>query len=219
MALRIGLIHATPLAMAPINAALKAALPQAQPMNVLDDSLSADRAAPGGMQIDFAPRFRLLTDYCLGQRCDAIIYTCSAFGEAIEAVRAQAKVPMLKPNEAMIEEALAAARPIVVMATFAPSIPSIEVDFREALGAAGRMPELIGVHVPDAQRIYGEGDAATHDRLIVEAAVKNKGRGLLMLSQFSMARAAAAVEAATGQRPLTSPESAVRKLKGLLGLH
>lgn len=214
---RIGLIHATPLAMASINAALAQALPDAQPMNLLDDSLSADRAAPGGMEIDFTPRFRALADYCLAQRCDAIVYTCSAFGEAIERVRASAPVPMLKPNEAMVAEAIAAARPIVVLATFAPSIPSIEADFREALGAAGRMPELIGVYVPDAQRLYGQGDAATHDRLIVEAALRHADRGVLMLSQFSMARACAAVEAATGQRPLTSPESAVRRLKALLG--
>ena len=88
--------------------------------------------------------------------------------EAIDAVRRNASLPMLKPNEAMVEEAVATAMPIVVLATFAPSIPSMEVDFREAIGPGGRMPELIGVHVPDAQRLLGEGDAAAHDRLIAE---------------------------------------------------
>ncbi|MCE2981422.1 MAG: aspartate/glutamate racemase family protein, partial [Betaproteobacteria bacterium] len=172
MTLRIGLIHATPLAVAPINDALRAGLPGAQPMNLLDDSLAFDRAAPGGMEVDFAPRFRTLADYCIAQKVDGIIYTCSAFGEAIDAVRRNAPLPMLKPNEAMVEEALACGQPIVVLATFAPSIPSIEVDFREAVGGDGRMPELIGVHVPDAQRLLGEGDAAAHDRLIAEAAAR-----------------------------------------------
>jgi hypothetical protein len=72
------------------------------------------------------------------------------------------------------------------------------------------------VHVPDAQRLLGEGDAAAHDRLIAEAALRYRGRGRLLLSQFSMARAAAAVEAATGEKPLTSPESAVAKMKRIL---
>ena len=216
MTLRIGLIHATPLAVAPINDALRAGLPGTQPMNLLDDSLAFDRAAPGGMDVDFAPRFRILADYCIAQKVDGIIYTCSAFGEAIDAVRRDAPLPMLKPNEAMVEEAVAMAMPIVVLATFAPSIPSMEVDFREAIGPGGRMPELIGVHVPDAQRLLGEGDAAAHDRLIAEAALRYRGRGRLLLSQFSMARAAAAVEAATGEKPLTSPESAVAKMKRIL---
>lgn len=216
MTLRIGLIHATPLAVAPINDALRAGLPGALAMNLLDDSLAVDRAAPGGLAVDFAPRFQALADYCTGQGVDGIIYTCSAFGEAIEAVRRRASLPMLKPNEAMVEEAVAADMPIVVLATFAPSIPSMEVDFREAIGAHGRMPELIGVHVPDAQRLLGEGDAAAHDRLIAEAAARHKGQGRLLLCQFSMARAAAAVEAATGETPLTSPQSAVAKLRRVL---
>ncbi|MBY0438694.1 MAG: aspartate/glutamate racemase family protein [Burkholderiales bacterium] len=216
MTYRIGLIHATPLAVAPINDALRAGMPGALAMNVLDDSLAFDRAAPGGMQVDFAPRFRALADYCVAQRVDGIIYTCSAFGEAIDAVRREASLPMLKPNEAMVEEAVAADMPIVVLATFAPSIPSMEVDFREAIGPGGRMPELIGVHVPDAQRLLGEGDGATHDRLVAEAAARYKGRGRLLLCQFSMARAAAAVEAATGEKPLTSPESAVTKMRRAL---
>jgi len=218
MTLRIGLIHATPLAVAPINEALRAGLPGAMAMNLLDDSLAVDRAAPGGLAADFTPRFRALADYCAAQGVDGIIYTCSAFGEAIEAVRRTASLPMLKPNEAMVEEAVAADMPIVVLATFAPSIPSMEVDFREAIGPRGRMPELIGVHVPEAQRLLGEGDAVAHDRLIAEAAARHKGRGRLLLCQFSMARAAAAVEAATGERPLTSPQSAVAKLRrALLG--
>jgi Asp/Glu/hydantoin racemase len=217
MALRIGLIHATPLAIEPGNRALAARLPGAQAMNVLDDSLAVDRAAPGGLDIDFTPRFRALTDYCLAQRVDGIVYTCSAFGEAIERVRAGARVPMLKPNEAMVEEALACGQPIVVLATFAPSIPSIEVDFREAVGGDGRMPELIGAHVPDAQRLLAEGDGEAHDRLIAEVAARHRGRGRLMLSQFSMARAAAQVEQATGERPLSSPESAIARLASLLG--
>jgi len=217
MALRIGLIHATALAIEPVNRALAARLPGAQAMNLLDDSLSADRAAPGGLDVDFTPRFRALTDYCLSQSVDGVIYTCSAFGDAIERVRAQAPVPMLKPNEAMVEEALACGQPIVVLATFAPSIPSIEVDFREAAGAGGRLPPLIGAYVPEAQRLLALGDAQGHDRLIAEVAGRYRGQGRLMLCQFSMARAADCVEQATGERPLTSPESAVGRLAALLG--
>ena len=44
---RIGLIHATPLAVAPIAASFERLWPQAQLQNLLDDSLSLDRLRDG----------------------------------------------------------------------------------------------------------------------------------------------------------------------------
>ncbi|MCC2676723.1 MAG: Asp/Glu/Hydantoin racemase, partial [Ramlibacter sp.] len=44
---RIALVHATPLAVEPIRSAFQRLWPQARLMNLLDDSLSADRAEAG----------------------------------------------------------------------------------------------------------------------------------------------------------------------------
>src|SRR3954463_12152304 len=44
---RFGLIHATPLAVQPVQDAFAHHWPQARRMNLLDDSLSVDRAAAG----------------------------------------------------------------------------------------------------------------------------------------------------------------------------
>jgi hypothetical protein len=61
------------------------------------------------------------------------------------------------------------------------------------------------------------GDVATHDRLAAEAAKELADCDAIALGQFSLARAKALVEAATGKPVLTTPDSAVVKLKGLLG--
>ena len=60
------------------------------------------------------------------------------------------------------------------------------------------------------------GDVATHDRLAAEAARDLKGCDVIALAQFSLARAAPGVEAATGLPVFTTPDSAVRKLRRLL---
>ena len=57
------------------------------------------------------------------------------------------------------------------------------------------------------------GDHATHDRLVAEAARDLRDCDVIALAQFSMAAAASKVADATGLPVLTTPDSAVLKLK------
>ena len=56
------------------------------------------------------------------------------------------------------------------------------------------------------------GDTAEHDRLAAQAARDLIDCDAIALGQFSLARAAGAVAAATGKRVLTTPDSAVLAL-------
>ena len=102
---RIALIHALKHSPPPIEAAFAASWPQVQLMNLLDDSLSADLARDGALTPAMTQRFVQLGRYAAATGADAILFTCSAFGPCIEAVARDQKIPVLKPNEAMIEEA------------------------------------------------------------------------------------------------------------------
>ena len=106
--MRITLIHALKHSIVPIEASFARLWPDARLMNLLDDSLSADLARDGGLSAAMTERFLQLGRYAAGTGSDAILFTCSAFGPCIEAVaRAHAPMPVLKPNEAMIEQAAA----------------------------------------------------------------------------------------------------------------
>src|SRR3954451_12992860 len=127
---RIALIHALKHSIAPIEAAFAKAWPEARLMNLLDDSLSSDLARDGKLNDAMTERFLSLGRYAAGTGADAILFTCSAFGPCIEAVaRAQAPMPVLKPNEAMVEQAAARARRIGLLATFAPTLASMPPEF------------------------------------------------------------------------------------------
>jgi Asp/Glu/hydantoin racemase len=213
MAHRITLVHAVRVAIQPVEEAFARHWPDAARMNLLDDSLSRDRSRDGKLTPAMFQRFAALTDYALSTGADGILFTCSAFGPAIEAARETRKVPVLKPNEAMFREALGRGRRLGLLATFAPSVPSMEDEFREMARAAGRDVELRSVCVPEAMSALDAGDGAAHDRLVAEAAPQLAGCDVVMLAQFSTARAHAAVAAALDCPVLTSPDSAVLSLR------
>jgi hypothetical protein len=123
-------------------------------------------------------------------------------------------IPVLKPNEAMFEEALVKGGRTGLLLTFQPSADSMKAEFKEQ--AAGRKFELDVIVVPEGMAAAQRGDANEQGRLLAEAAAKAGPFDTLMLGQFSMAPARDAVQAAVKCPVLTSPDSAVRKLKGLL---
>ena len=110
--MRIALIHALKHSVAPIEEAFSRLWPEAQLANLLDDSLSADLAREGALTPAMTQRFLDLSRYAVRCGADGILFTCSAFGPCIDVCAAElAPIPVLKPNEAMIEEAIASSGP------------------------------------------------------------------------------------------------------------
>ena len=214
---RIALIHALQASMAPTADAFARGWPEADTFSLLDDSLSRDLAAGGARAQGLPERFLELGRYAVRCGADAILFTCSAFGEAIDLVRDEVRIPALKPNEAMIDEAALLPAPIALLATFAPTLPSMSAEFEAEAGRQGRRLDLTPVHVAGALEALQRGEPERHDGLVVEAAHRVTGPHVIVLAQFSMARAADAVRAATGRRTLTTPESAVARLRDVLG--
>ncbi|MCC6533042.1 MAG: arylsulfatase [Burkholderiales bacterium] len=210
---RIALVHATALAIDPIREAFATGWPQAQVTHLLDDSLATDLAAAGEISAHMIERFVTLARYSASCGADAILFTCSAFGVAIEAARAAVSIPVLKPNEAMFDEALECGRRIGLVSTFEPSIPSM---VRELQEEAQRRSIAICVRshtVAHAMAALQHGDAQRHDDLIAHDCALFDDCDVVMLAQFSMARAASGIKPRPGQRMLTSPLSAVSRLK------
>lgn len=214
---RIALIHATPLAVEPIQSAFRRLWPQARRMNLLDDSLSADLAAAGRLTDAMVRRFEDLARYAQGTGCDAILFTCSAFGPAIEAAARATGLPTLKPNEAMFEQALALHQPGRVLqlglaATFQASLPSMSAELEQLARDRGVPVAIRPVFVPEAMDDLARGDAADHHRKISDAAHPLRDCDAVMLAQFSMAAARTETQAHLACPVLSSPDCAVQAL-------
>jgi Asp/Glu/hydantoin racemase len=208
--MRIALIHALKHSLVPIEDAFARLWPDTTRMNLLDDSLSADLARDGRLTDAMTERFLSLGRYAAATGADAILFTCSAFGPCIEAVaRAHAAMPVLKPNEAMIEEAVTKGRKIGLLSSFPPTLASMPREFPSSVEVVPKLAE-------GAMAALDRGDRTEHDRIVTEASKDLRGCDVVALAQYSMAPAAALVAEATGRPVLTTPDSAVSKLKNAL---
>jgi aspartate/glutamate racemase len=213
---RIALIHATPVAVEPINEALSEGWPDAEPVNILDDSLSPDRASAGDLTDEMIDRIVALARYARQIGSNGILFTCSAFGPAIERAGSILDVPVLKPNEAMFEAALSRGNNIAMIATFAHARASMEAEFHEEARRVAPGARLTTRVVEPAMTALRAGDTETHNRLVADAAKGFSAYDALVLAHFSTSRAAQAVREVSRLPVLTSPDAAVTKLKRLI---
>ncbi|MBS0522804.1 MAG: arylsulfatase [Proteobacteria bacterium] len=215
---RIALIHATPAAVEPIRTAFAQDWPEPDLVNLLDDSLSRDRALAPDLTDDMYGRFDALGRYALSFGADGILFTCSAFGPAIERVARSVEVPVLKPNEAMFAEAIAIGGKIGLLATFEPSIGSMVAEFEADAAEASARVTLETRFVPAAMAALLAGKRDQHDTLVAEAGTALAHCKAIMLAQFSMAPAADLLRRKLPGIPvLTSPGAAVAAMRRRIG--
>jgi Asp/Glu/hydantoin racemase len=208
--MKIALIHALRHSPPPIEDAFRRLWPEVTLMNLLDDTLSTDLARDGAITPAMTERFLNLGRYARDTGADGILFTCSAFGPCIDAVKKDLQdIPVLKPNEAMIEEACTLGSRIGLMATFAPTLDSMSTEFPPSA-------RLVPIWIEGALAALDRSDSAEHDRLAAEAATGLGDCDVVALAQFSLARAAKAVAGACAKPVLTTPDSAVRKMKALI---
>lgn len=217
---RIALIHALEDSVAPIRDAFARLWPQARTADLLDTSLSADLAAVGGLDDAMIGRFVALGRYAAtgtgGHDTRAILFTCSAFGPAIDAVKADLPIPVMRPNEAAFDEALNTGRRIALVVTFQPSLPSLTRELQDMAAARGQSVEITPVLAEGALSALKAGDGAGHDDAVLRACRSLGPQDAVLLGQFSLARAAIPLRQHMGCPVLTTPDSAVRALRGLL---
>lgn len=208
--LRLALIHGFAASMAPANAAFERLWPAPRRMNLLDDSLAEDLQRCGGVaDAALYGRFVRLADYAIASGAQALVFTCSAFGDCIDAL-----VPLhpgklvLKPNQALLQMAAELPQPLGLLASFEPTLTSMPAQF----------PSSVQLHTAlaaGALQALQRGDMAAHDQAVIDAArqLARLGCRSIALAQISLAHTAQAVRQATGLPVVSTLESTVELLR------
>jgi Asp/Glu/hydantoin racemase len=219
--LRIALIHALEESVAPVRASFRKNWPEAFTFDLLDTSLAPDRAHAGVLDDAMTARFAALGDYAAGTsgvagQTRALLFTCSAFGPAIDKVKSRLAIPVLRPNESAFELALGMGGDIGLAVTFPPSEVSLRAELEGMAQMAGRKVRVRTTVAPGALDALKAGNLALHDELTARAVEKLGEVAVVVLGQFSLARAAPLVRSRVSVPVLTTPDCAVRALKSLV---
>lgn len=216
---RIALIHALEESVAPIRSAFAEAWAEASTFDLLETSLAPDRALAGRCDDSIMARFKTLSRYAagttgVGGATKAILFTCSAFGPAIDSVKADLRMPVFKPTEAAFTEALSLGSKIGLCVTFEPSLQSLVAELQHM--ASENSVEIKPVLAAGALSALKAGDLGEHDELVLRACANLTDVDVIVLGQFSLARAAEPLRRLTDVPIITTPHSAVRSLRARL---
>lgn len=202
--------------MEPIESAAKTIWPEADLFSILEEALSADRASERVPVAQLNDRIVEIARYAEKLNPDGILYTCSAFGNGIETAANTSHLPVLKPNEAMFEQALNHGDRQVMIYTFPPSVAGMEKEFYQETAKRRSKATIRSVYAEGAREALDRGDINIHDEIVAKTASTIDQADAIMLAHFSTATAADRTRAATSIPVLTSPESAIRKMQQLV---
>jgi hypothetical protein len=217
MTKRIFLVHPTPLALPPVDQAFKTLWREAQIINLLDESLYADVGANGELTPSLYERVANLFRHCEASGADGIVFSGSTFGPAVEEGRKGIKVPVLRIEEGMMDEAVARRGSILVVSTQKRAMPVVRATLDSSAKRAGKTPAIKDIWVDGARDALNAGDTDKHDRLIAEQSAAAGAFDTVVLSMISMAPARAKMPPALAKKTLTSGECAVARMRKLLG--
>lgn len=193
-------------------------LPGVETLHIADSGLVADIIRSG--EITPAVRRRLMYQFesAAAAGADAIVCACSSVGEIAEMADTLLDVPVIRIDQAMIDEAVATYDRIGVLASVESTIGPTTACIRRAARRTGRDVTIAAKVAQGAYQAQAQGNREEHDRLLMACAREmNEGIDVLLLAQGSMARMEQPLADALGKPVLSSPERCMRALATLIG--
>ena len=217
---KVAVIHTTVVTCDGINSRLKALVPDAEVMNIVDDSLLNDVKKEGMLTKEVTRR--LLT-YALEAQdwgAELILNACSSVGEGVDVIRLLLKIPYLKIDEPMARSAVEKGEKIAVYGTVKTTLEPSARLISHIAEAEKKKVVVDSYLASDAfEALTVEKNQKKHNQ-ILETLIRDTGKqyDVLVLAQASMSVLIPCLADIT--KPILSSmdsgvEAAAKVLKGL----
>lgn len=212
---RLALIH-TGSFLAPIfTQMVQASMPDVDVFNIVDESLIKNTVAANELTPLTSRRLAGYIESAEDAGADVIMVTCSSVGPAVEAARPFVKVPVLRVDEPMADQAVHMANKIGVIATLPTTLEPTRALVQARADAQGKTIEIVTHLCQGAFEAVAAGDTDTHDRIVAQGLKELMDRvEVIVLAQASMARVVDTLSEEEKKVPiLSSPQLGVEAAK------
>ncbi|WHZ56043.1 aspartate/glutamate racemase family protein [Metabacillus hrfriensis] len=213
----LAIIHTTPLTVEPLKKLAGDFLPSYDVINFVDDSILPQLAKNGGMLEEVEERLIQYARYAEQAGASIILNACSSVGEIVTKANEHVKVPVVRIDEAMAEEAINHGKRIGVIATLSTTLkPTVKL-IKEKAGECNKNVEIQAVLAEEAYQHLISGDKESHDAILAVALTKLASEAdIVVLAQASMARVVTKLPLKQQDMFLTSPELGMERVKKII---
>ena len=213
--MRVTMIHAIAESIPPVRLAFDEEFPEAEVINVLDESLLVD--FDDQLTPDLRRRITNIIGYCQDNKADAIGLACSVYAPVVESAKDLVHVPLVSSYGPVMADAVTAGPRIGLIASVASTMQDSKYYLHLAADEAGVeiQPQLcLAEDLITVMR--AEGQSGLERRLEEEVLKIASKVDVVLLTQFSFAAALAHLEKVSPIPVLSAPHSSARTLKKLL---
>ena len=213
--MRVTMIHAIAESIPPVRLAFDEEFPEAEVINVLDESLLVD--FDDQLTPDLRRRITNIIGYCQDNKADAIGLACSVYAPVVESAKDLVHVPLVSSYGPVMADAVTAGPRIGLIASVASTMQDSKYYLHLAADEAGVEIEPQLCLAEDLITVMrAEGQSGLERRLEEEVLKIASKVDVVLLTQFSFAAALAHLEKVSPIPVLSAPHSSARMLKKLL---
>lgn len=214
---KLAIIHTTPATIDSLKTLAAEIIPGCQVINFLDDSILPQLAENGGNLDEIRGRFLRYFNCAEDAGADIILEACSSVGELAAEGQDLVRVPVVRIDDAMAEEAVRRGSRVGIAATVATTLNPTTRLIRTKAEAAGKAVDVEPVLVAEAYRRLMAGDRSGHDQLLASALLDLVRRvDVVVLAQASMARMVDTLPEDVRGKFLSSPRLGMQRVRRAL---
>jgi Asp/Glu/hydantoin racemase len=213
---KIALISSTRAVFGPMEAAFKAVFPEAEVIQILDETLLILFRQDGGLSVRSRRKALQMALAAQDAGVDGILVTCSSLSPAVDELRAFLTVPIVKIDEPMVEHVVQSAESIALLASAATVLKSVEPLVQSKARQFNRKVSVRYVIKGDIWPLLQQDPLSFYEKIGEAAEQAAKDCQAVIIAQVSMAPGRDYVNSEVRDRVYTAPEYAVRALRHVL---
>lgn len=186
---KIAMIHTGCVTVAPLKKLIHEKYPEADIMNIVDDSLLNDTINAGSMPIEVVSRMAQYALIAQNAGAEVILNTCSSVGEAVDIIAPMLKIPYVKIDQPMAAEAVTHGKRLALIATVSSTVEPSKRLLKRNAAEQGREVVVSEYLVDGALKVLSEtGNQQRHNQMVIDTVrIAAKENDVLVFAQGSMA--------------------------------